>query len=286
LKCDEVKPICGPCARKEKLCDYATLANRIANTPAAEKATTETGNVTISEQPIPVPQEETHLASDLGPSPAPEEHIQSIDVSWPASGAISTLPNPDLLDHSSANDLVSNNSPVAYQHSYLSPSNASFAAVQWFGLLASDAARDSPHLASNPINPHFGSTQILSFDRSGVEGSEEPSSLQRATQVLDSPHARNATYGSADAPSALEEEHIWQSPKSIELLPAEQTLFEHFVHQVCSWVSCWDISRWLSKTNKPPCRLICLIPRLSFLHSLHTWQYVYLLMANIDHPEF
>jgi hypothetical protein len=85
------------------------------------------------------------------------------------------------------------------------------------------------------------STQILSFDHSRVEGSDEPSSLQRATQVLDSPHASHATYGSADAPSMLKEEQIWQGAKSIELLPAEQTLFEHFVHQVCLWIRLWYI---------------------------------------------
>jgi hypothetical protein len=233
LKCDEVKPICGPCARKEKLCDYATTANRSANIPEAEAATTETAAATITQQPTPALHEEAQISSDSAPFPASENHTEPVAVSWPASGGISPLPKPGLLGHSSANDPVSNRSPVAYYHDYPSPSNASFAAVQWFGLLASDAARDSPHLANNS---HVRSTQILTFDHSGVEGSDEPSSLQRATQVLDSPHASHASYGSADAPSVLEEEQIWQAAKSIELLPAEQTLFEHFVHQVCSWV--------------------------------------------------
>lgn len=188
--------------------------------------------MTGTPQPVPAVQEEPQHPRDLGPDAAPDEHTEPIDVSWPTSGAISTLPNTDLLDHSSANDLVSNHSPVAYQQSYLSPSNASFAAVQWFGLLASDAARDRPHLANHP---HLRSTQILTFDHSGV--ADEPSSLQRATQVLDSPHASNTAYGSTDASNTLDEEKIWQSPKAIELLPAEQTLFEHFVHQVCPWVS-------------------------------------------------
>jgi hypothetical protein len=238
LKCDEVKPICGPCARKEKLCDYATPANCSANTSAAEKGTTETSDATISQQAISATLEEAHLSIDPAPVPASNDNTEPVAASWPASGAISTLPNPDLLNHSSTNDPVSNHSPVAYQHDYLSPSNASFAAVQWFGLLVSDAARDSPHLANNS---QFRSTQILSFGHSGLDGSDEPSSLQRATQVLDSPHASNATYGEADVSSVLEEEQIWQAAKSIELLPAEQTLFEHFVHQVCSWVGCWYI---------------------------------------------
>ncbi|KAJ5369893.1 uncharacterized protein N7496_005985 [Penicillium cataractarum] len=243
LKCDEVKPICGPCARKDKLCDYATPASRSVNPPAPDKENTEAVAATGTPQPVLAAEEEPHIPRGSGPGPVTDEHTEPIDVSWPTSGAISTLPNTDLLDHSSANDLVSNHSPVAYQHSYLSPSNASFAAVQWFGLLASDAARDSPHLANHP---HFRSTQILTFDHSGAEGSEEPSSLQRATQVLDSPHASNATYGSADVSSTLDEEKIWQSPKAIELLPAEQTLFEHFVHQVCPWIDLFDTTTQFS----------------------------------------
>lgn len=247
MKCDEVKPICGPCTRKDKLCDYATPANRSANLPASDNESTQAGAVTRSPQPVPAAEEEPQITSDSGPTAASDEHTEPIDVSWPTSGATSTLPNTDLLDHSSANDLVSNHSPVAYKNSYLSPSNASFAAVQWFGLLASDAARDSPHLANHP---HFRSTQILTFDLSGEEGPGEPSSLQRATQVLDSPHSSSATYGSADASSTLDEEKIWQSLKAIELLPAEQTLFEHFVHQVCPWVSCRSNFRSILQTNR------------------------------------
>ncbi|OOQ82528.1 fructose-bisphosphate aldolase [Penicillium brasilianum] len=64
--------------------------------------------------------------------------------------------------------------PVAYRQSNWSPSNASGAAGQSFGLLASDAARESPHLANYS---HFRSTQILTFNHSGVEDFQEPSSL-------------------------------------------------------------------------------------------------------------
>lgn len=149
LKCYEVKPICGPCARKEKLCDYATSASRSANTPATEKANTQTTDVTTAQQPAPALHEQAPISSDNAPVPAFDEHAEPVAVSWLASDAISTLPNLDLLDHSSANGPVSNHSPVAYRHDYLSLSNASFAAVQWFGLLASDAARESPHLANN-----------------------------------------------------------------------------------------------------------------------------------------
>lgn len=217
------------CARKDKACHYAE-ANRGANSPAIERATTESSAVTITPQPLSVAQEETERPSDPASDHAHNGHTEITGLHWPASGAgVATLPNPDLLDHSSANDLVSIYSPAASQHNYLSPSNASFAAVQWFGLLASDAARESPHRTNNP---HFCSTQILPFDHSGVEGADRPSPLQRVTQVLDNPPAGNAVHGS----DATDEERIWQSPKSIDLLPAEQTLFEHFLHQVCPWI--------------------------------------------------
>lgn len=62
-----------------------------------------------------------------------------------------------------------------------------------------------------------------------------PAHFNVQTQVLDSPPAGDAIHD-LDATGALDEERTWQTPKSIALLPAEQALFEHFLHQVCPWV--------------------------------------------------
>jgi hypothetical protein len=120
--------------------------------------------------------------------------------------------------------------------SFSSPGRAvNAAAVWWFDLLANDAARDNQQSSTIPIG--YGDENVA-FDRSEGELSEL-TSLQRATQVLDGP--RNVGQAPIDLSPQVGnlcgEPHIWQSQGSIELLPREHFLFEHFVQHVSQWVS-------------------------------------------------
>lgn len=147
-------------------------------------------------------------------------------------------PSAALNHHLPDNNLATDKSPVALQHNHLSPSHASFAAVRWFGLLASDAARDSPQLRAVP---NAYANQNLALNHSGAHNHTELSSLQHATQVLDCPHpgssvSQDPADNAISGRRTLGEEQLWQAREPIELLPAEQTLFEHFVHQVSPWV--------------------------------------------------
>lgn len=158
-------------------------------------------------------------------------------MSWTCAEPDANRPLPVPLDHLSRDDLAASESPIALQHTYLSPSNASFAAVRWLGLLAGDAARDSPQL---PTIPNSHPNQNASSGHFSTGGMIQRSSLQYATQVLDSPPASNASHDPIDSSASggvtHREKQIWQSRESIELLEAEQTLFEYFVHQVSPWV--------------------------------------------------
>ena len=156
-------------------------------------------------------------------------------MAWSCSDAVTNSPPLAVLDHLTGSDLPTGQSPIAFQPNYLSPSNASFAAVRWFGLLAGDAARDSPQLPS-VIN---SGTQNQPVDHLEIDGLSQPYSLQYATQVLDSTLDSSASNGPTgyQEGSAVDEEIIWQSREAIELLPTEHALFEHFINQVCPWVS-------------------------------------------------
>ncbi|RAK99308.1 Zn(II)2Cys6 transcription factor [Aspergillus ibericus CBS 121593] len=224
LKCDEVKPICGPCAKKDKTCEYPTSGRR---SPPPDRAI-DVGPVSAQE----ATQGQTNDSpSDVAiPGPVPYEPHDSTGLSWNCSDADVNPPLPAVLDHLPASDLTVSQSPIAFPHAYLSPSNASFAAVRWFGLLASDAARDSPLLSTAP-NSH--ANQDISIDHYGAEGLKQPRSLQYATQVLDNIDIDGGPDAGVNAGgSPLEEALIWQSQESIELLPTEQALFEHFVNQL------------------------------------------------------
>ncbi|OJJ66231.1 hypothetical protein ASPBRDRAFT_59903 [Aspergillus brasiliensis CBS 101740] len=229
LKCDEVKPICGPCVKKDKTCEYSASVRRSNNSPASNRAIADVAP-TPDQEPTATPEQTSvHTFNNPTPDPASYEQHEPPGVPWSCSDADTNPPPSAVRDHLTGVELLTGQSPIAFQHNYLSPSNASFAAVRWFGLLANDAARDSPQL---PTVPSSYDNQSLPVDPLGING--QPYSLQYATQVLDSTldsGANNGATGHQEG-STVDEEIIWQSREAIELLPTEQSLFEHFINQL------------------------------------------------------
>ncbi|CAG7917698.1 unnamed protein product [Penicillium olsonii] len=250
LKCDEAKPTCGACDKRNSRCEYTGSSRRSVVLPASNVDTTENIIQDIPEDVL-VDVSEVATGQQQATSPATESRQAPESTHTDASNlrydtyevADSTwidhepaLSSPQL-DHLAQNQLACSQSPLALQTYPLSAANASFAAVQWFGLLASDAARDISQLSTVP---HSWANESLSLGNSGPQ----LSSLQCATQVLDSPPPSHANHGPAHAGgpgnSPLAEAHIWQSREPIELLPTESTLFEHFVTQVSPWIDLFD----------------------------------------------
>lgn len=221
MKCDEAKPICGPCAKKDKICEYSTTGRRSNNVSALDE--------TISDVvPSPVSQHKTHSSSGIVQDPVPSE---TADLSWTCVEPDGNQSSPTLLDNLSRTALDQTQSPIALQTNYLSPYNASGAASRWLGLLAGDATRDSPQLLAIPnFYANQNPPDILI----------QHSSLQHATQALGSSPISNPSNDPAGSSvpggSTLGEKQSWQSHESIELLPTEQTLFEYFVDKVSPWV--------------------------------------------------
>jgi hypothetical protein len=238
MKCDEVKPTCGPCAKKDKTCDYVNSNRHSVDPRATNRAVPETLPVVSTAQQTPPPEQSNDRASS-GPNPNPvhyEPHGTS-DHAWTASETDANPPPPALLEYRSENELILSRSPEALHGDYLSPSTASLAAVRWFGLLSGGFPSDGPQLSAIP---NAWEDQSLSLGHASDDDPAQASSLQRATQVLDSPPGSAASHdvtdGRATESSTLTEEQIWQSREPIELLATEQALFEHFVHQVSPWV--------------------------------------------------
>lgn len=219
---------------KDKLCEYAHSADGPKAIRPPESAEDETPVSAAQQKESPTKSHE--LSSATTPELAAFKPHDIPPVAW-TSPDLSANPQPgEVHDRDPAGNILGISSPIVFQNNHLSPNNAALAAVRWFGLLASDAAKDSPQQSTIPSS---WETEGLLLDQSS-NGINNPSSLQRATQVLDSPPATNGTHDPSSPGTferaTLTEGEIWHSRNPIELLSNEQVLFVHFVNHVSSWV--------------------------------------------------
>ncbi|OQE91204.1 hypothetical protein PENNAL_c0010G06850, partial [Penicillium nalgiovense] len=241
LKCDEVKPICGACAKNHKICEFASSGRHSDNLPASAGAVTEAVPDLSAQQRAVAVEDNERESSTAQTNPTLSGLREAIVPGWP-SFAVDHLSQPAQLDQLAGSQSDSNQNLVASTDTSLSPSNSSFAAVRWFGLLANDAAKDS-----SPVSTIHNSWVNQGFslqDHSNAGGQTQLSSLQCATLVLDGHSSIYASHHSAHAGTSgddtLGEEQIWQSREPIGLLPGEETLFEHFVTRVSPWIDLFD----------------------------------------------
>lgn len=108
--------------------------------------------------------------------------------------------------------------------------SASVAAVRWFGILASDASNE----AFPDTDAQLGLDGELLDTSPDGQADSDITPLQKATRIIDTqPPSRDAVNNHAANSS---EESLWQASESISLLDREQTLFQNFLHRICSWV--------------------------------------------------
>ncbi|CAG7994038.1 unnamed protein product [Penicillium salamii] len=241
MKCDEVKPICGPCAKKERICDYATSETHRVDPAASDRPVTRTRPDLSATQQIPN-SEQINNPNQNSPNTDPVHHEPQLNpgYTWAASEG-KTDPSAPLLEYRSEDELTPGQTSETLHGDYLSPSTASLAAVRWLGLLAGGFPGDN--LQQSTVS-NIWESHSLALGHSENDDPPQVSSLQRATQVLDSPcggaASLDVTNGHATEGSALTEMQIWQSREPIELSPDEQALFEHFVHHVSAWIDLFD----------------------------------------------
>lgn len=147
-----------------------------------------------------------------------------------------------LQSHHPSSPDASDVSPLVTSESIESPGpTINAAAIRWFGLLADDAARESPQLSTTPAG--YGN-DCLSFEHAVGGDPTQHTSLQRATRVLDYHSSSVAGQNPADAsPWDIDrvigtplEKRLWQAQEPIDLLPQEHFLFENFEQRVSQWV--------------------------------------------------
>lgn len=267
LKCDEIKPVCGPCGRVSRQCSYSQSSSQrdsvehveqSVDNEATEEPSTDLNNSSaayFSSMP----------EADTGNSPStssPHEQQNSGVLSWTTSHSQPPLHPLDQLaaivaiDHTTSpfgNGLTAPQYPSDIPHSVTSSIESpgptiNAATVRWFDLLASDAVRESPQISS--AIGGYGQDILEETDASHI------TPLQRATRIVDRTHIEeeelrpglsaeqstpNLNSHAVNSPASIHhEERLWQSQEQIQLLPHEYSLFENFVQRVSPWIDLFD----------------------------------------------
>ncbi|KAL4873050.1 hypothetical protein BDV12DRAFT_115907 [Aspergillus spectabilis] len=266
LKCDEGKPVCGPCLKVSRQCSYFRTSP--PSDPIEQRAAQPAEDEGVDEQ-SGSPAHPFFLSSmtDAGTDHSPgvsasrEQQKESNNLSWtPAHGQPPLHPldqlaaivainhtSPPLLNGPSATH-YSSDIPHSVTSSIESPGpTVNAATVRWFDLLANDAIRESPQFSV--VIGGYGQGAIEEADVSQI------TPLQRATRIVDRTHLEvdgelqaglNAVQPELnahviDSPSSLPfEERLWQAQEPIQLLPREYSLFENFVQRVSPWIDLFD----------------------------------------------
>jgi hypothetical protein len=246
MKCDEEKPVCGPCAKGNRPCVYST--NPLPTT----------GNVTAGASPRSgggcLPTRNSHASpATSAASPAPPRPSFSDSTvpdlgSRPSHTLPETTSQPRNWPATPSEDVLQITSP---QSSYsTSTYGAEVAPLRWFGLLAGDAAAAGSLHVPIPSLETLGDAALVHRqdthpDRLGKnhrpaihpgfpEGlaSHNPSKLLQIAALSPTPPVGSS--------GVVDERQFWQSTEPIQLKDHENVIFQRFVNGVSLWIDLFD----------------------------------------------
>ncbi|KAL2870459.1 Zn(II)2Cys6 transcription factor [Aspergillus lucknowensis] len=259
LKCDEVRPSCGPCLKVGRQCGYSQLFDLrgpVEQRPeeSSEKRLAEP----LEERPAVANRSSapfltstlTATGSDNSPgvSSAHDQHNPTTH-SWahgegqPPLHPLDQLAAIVAIDHTTSQQKLGNGIathfsseiPHSVTSSIESPGpTVNAATVRWFDLLVNDAIRESPQI------PGGGYRDIRSLERLDATDASQITPLQRATRIVDRNLLDVDTHTIASPVGLPSEEGLWQAQEPIQLLPREYSLLENFVQRVSPWIDLFD----------------------------------------------
>lgn len=207
-KCDEVKPICGPCAKGQRPCVYGTTATAPAQQMDALQtpSSSSTGNAFMENRP----GEHTRF------SPIRNGNQESQWHEEPANEPAVQIASP--------------------QSSLGSAYGTEVAPLRWFGLLAGD------------VTNYYDNTQEISPLETLGNAALSQSYLQpNNIDASLAQYAEPALRPSALSPQAqVDERDYWRSQEPIALQGHEHAMLERFVNGVSLWIDLFDPSRYFS----------------------------------------
>ena len=226
MKCDEVKPVCGPCAKGDRTCEYG--AGSTDDTPS--RITTAPYPSTSDQSTPSLQNQHSHHGSF---SSSTENRLPSSNT-WP------TTPSGD--------DSLTILSP----HSTYSSTGygTEVAPLRWFGLLATDAADVSLDLPALENLSENALAQRYRVHPDGVSVSELHTPSQTPAALAQGVALQNASrllqvsaispMPSSTQDGGVDERQYWQSPEPIQLKDHEHDMFQRFVTGVSLWIDLLD----------------------------------------------
>ncbi|KAK5739026.1 hypothetical protein LTR17_005544 [Elasticomyces elasticus] len=200
MKCDEVKPTCGPCSKGRRECVYGVALD------GDESSGEERPNPRTS-----VPLVATTGTSSLEANQDDRAQAQyaTIAQQWPATENPVNITSPQSTYSAS----------TAY--------GTEVAPLRWFGLLAGDV--DATVDLELPIETAAWAQAPQS---NGAFG--ELVSLQNSSRLLRTPTALDGEDGVVD------EQRLWQASGPVHLQAQEHDMFQHFVKSLSLWIDLFD----------------------------------------------
>lgn len=236
MKCDEVKPQCGPCAKGDRPCVYGPLPPELNTPKASNSGSRQQFHAASAEASSPVQERlpRESIATETGAQTAPIENAEiCIGRQWPST------PGDEATQITSPQSNYSNSTGYGTE----------VAPLRWFGLLAGDAASGSldipslevlsdaalarrhetypdgvanPELARPMSRPYFGSESFAA---------QNPSKLLQISAFSPTTNGANG---------AEDERQHWQAAEPIQLKDHEFDIFQRFVTGISLWIDLFD----------------------------------------------
>jgi hypothetical protein len=228
-KCDEVKPICGPCAKGQRPCEYGTPATTIVQDHALPLQPSKPALPTTTGSPANTftenrPGDHTRF------SPIPPD--QGVNRPWPGE---------------SIDDTVQITSP---QSSLGSAYGTDVAPLRWFGLLAGDMPYDHNKSPLDTLGDAASSQRYIQHLQGAganrFNGHRQSSATPSDTPSPSMPYINLRPPASAVSPptsnhSSIADEHRqWRSLEPLALKGDEHAIFERFVNCIALWIDLFD----------------------------------------------
>lgn len=274
LKCDEDKPICGPCVRSNHTCVYADPSS----IPPTSKSTSNSAP-SSTEQPEQALSRTTSVdpydtATQRGcHSSSGGRDNQSIVTSgltgWDDQASVSQQDSPQsrappvsvtgelspgapylqslMLSSVSSQSIHAVSSPEELTSAArISKSDplADAAIAKWFGLLAGDAELEgeSTLIGFNGRQQIHGRTHTLSPHQSSNIYQHLAGGFSSTVSGPAMEPARTASHRIPQSHPVSPDSHLWQSTAALTLRPQEVAIFNHFVTRISRWVCCTSLA--------------------------------------------
>ncbi|KAK3672511.1 hypothetical protein LTR78_007561 [Recurvomyces mirabilis] len=236
MKCDEVKPLCGPCSKGDRECIYG-LATNEEDEPQTSHSVSSQASVYVS-----APQHNT-----------PQQHRTSFS-SNPDSRA---LPQRQWPTTPVTEEPVVGASPQS-NFSTSTGYGTEVAPLRWFGLLAGDAQNGDLNLPA--LDSLSDVQRYLSRHETGPPApsiSSPRTPLGFSADSLQNPSRMLQISALSPAPPnggpVIDERQYWQAAEPIQLKDHEHDMYQRFVLVLSLWIDMFDPLKHFS----------ALVPRLA-----------------------